>query len=329
MKKQIERNYRKANVVLLVTVILFASCALVFAAGAQDKAKVERIDLVFFSGPMGGAWYPLAGAAAEIIQNEIPGVSVEVQPGAGLVNMEAIQSGRADIALGNSPSTADAFAGRPPFERPTTKVRNLMGLYNLTLHMAAPQDSDIRTVKDFRGKRVSAQTSGETGEVMFRHVLKAHGLTYSDFATIHHLSHGDSANLVRDRHADIMAASMNVPGPAIMELTMSRAMRLIPVAQDAFDEIRKINAGYTPFTIPAGSYPGQNEDVLGVGMISHFAISADLDDELVFKISKALYNNIDKLQAVVKTIKKDIDFITEDIGAPLHPGAKRFFDSVR
>ncbi len=328
-RRETTRIRRSAGIIAAAMMVFMIVSAAAFAAGSQDRSGVERTELVFFSGPMGGAWYPLAGAAAEIIQNEIPGVYVEVQPGAGLVNMEAIQTGRADIAMGNSPTTADAFAGNPPFDNPTTKVRNLMGLYDLTLHMVAPRDSDIWTVEDFKGKRVSAQTSGETGEVMFRHILQAHGLSYDDFATVHHLSHGDSANLVRDRHADIMAASMNVPGPAIMELTMSRQMRLIPVAPDAFDDIRKINAGYVPFTIPAGSYPGQENDVLGVGMISHFAISADLDDELVYQIAEALYNNIDRLQAVVRTIVNDVDYIMNDIGAPMHPGAKRFFDSVK
>lgn len=318
----------KMMVVIMVSLMVLAVNMSVFAAGAQEQ-KVERTDLVFFSGPLGGAWYPLAGAAAEIIQNAIPGVTVEVQPGAGLVNMEAIQMGRADLGLGNSPSTADGYAGREPFKQPTTKVRNLMSLYNLTMHMVAPADSNIYRVEDFRGKRVSAQTAGETGEVMFRGILEAHGMSYSDLAMIHHLSHGDSANLVRDRHADVMAATMNVPGPAIMELTMSRNMRLIPVAMEKFDAIQKVNAGYVPFVIKAGSYPGQNEDVLGVGMISHFAVSADLPDDLVYKMAEALYKNVDKLKAVVSTIQTDIGFITTDIGAPMHPGAKKFYDTVK
>jgi TRAP transporter TAXI family solute receptor len=243
--------------------------------------------------------------------------------------MEAIQAGKADLGMGNSPSTADAYQGKPPFAGPADKVRNLMSLYNLTMHMVAPADSDIYSVEDFKGKRVSAQTAGETGEVMFRGILTAHGMSYDDFEMIHHLSHGDSANLVRDRHADVMAATMNVPGPAIMELTMSRNMRLIPVSLDKFDEIQKVNAGYVPFTIKAGSYPGQDEDIIGVGMISHFAVSADLPDDLVYKMAEALYNNVDKLRAVVSTIQTDIEFITTDIGAPMHPGAKKFYDSVK
>ncbi|QTQ14226.1 TAXI family TRAP transporter solute-binding subunit [Treponema parvum] len=316
-------------ILLLVMAVLISQGAL-FAAGSKESSTGEkRYDLVFFSGPLGGSWYPLAGAAAEIIQNAIPGVTVEVLPGAGLVNIEAIQAGKAALGMGNSPSTADAYQGKPPFSGPADKVRNLMSLYNLTMHMVAPAESDIYTVRDFKGKRVSAQTAGNTGEVMFRGILSAYGLSYDDFAMIHHLSHGDSANLVRDRHADVMAATMNVPGPAIMELMMSRSMRLIPVEMEMFDAIQQINAGYVPFTIKAGSYPKQDKDVLSVGMISHFAVSADLPDDLVYKIAEALYNKIDKLRAVVNTIQTDTDFMTTDIGAPMHPGANKFYDTVK
>lgn len=318
----------KLLVILICVALLVTTSMNLFAGGAQE-AKDEKIDLIFFSGPLGGAWYPLAGAAAEIIQKAIPGVNVEVQPGAGLVNMEAIQAGKAHLGMGNSPSTADGYAGRAPFTKPTTKVRNLMSLYNLVLHIVGPTDSNIRSIYDFRGKRVSAQTAGETGEVMLRDVLSAYGMSYADLAMVHHLSHGDSANLVRDRHADIMASSMNVPGPAIMELTMSRPMRLVSIDEDKFEAIRAINAGYSRFVIPAGSYPGQDEDVLGVGMVSHFAISSDLDDDLVYKITEALYNNIDKLKAVVNTIETDVNFLTTEAGAPMHPGAQKFYDTIK
>ena len=330
MAKKRARGAARLSIALVVLLLLALTVGPAFAAGGgETEARSERTELVFFSGPMGGAWYPLAGAAAEIIQSEVPGVTVEVQPGAGLVNMEAIQTGQAHIAMGNSPSTADGFAGREPFQQPTTRVRNLMNLYNLTLHLVVPRDSDIRSVPDFMGKRVSAQTSGETGEMMFRNLLQAYGMSYDDFSTVHHLSHGDSANLVRDRHADIMAATMNVPGPAIMELTMSRPMRLVPVDEAALAELRKINAGYVPFRIPAGSYPSQDSEILGVGMISHFMVSEDLDEELVYRITEALYRNIDRLQAVVSAIQTDLDYMTQDIGAPLHTGAERFFNEIR
>ncbi len=320
-----------ARKVLAVAAVLVLTTGFAFAAGQAEAEAPEGerpSRLSFMSGPIGGSWYPLGGAAAEIIQNELPGTTVEVAPGAGLVNIEGIMTDKADIALGNSPSSSDGVQGNPPFEQPATKVRNLMNLYRLALHVVSPLDSDIDSIDDLEGRVVSTQKAGNTGEQMFRRVLEVYGLDYEDLQKVHHLSHADSANLVRDRHADVMAHSMNVPGPAIMELMVARDMKLVPLTQGDIEDLQQINGGYTAYTIPAGSYPNQDQDILAVGMISHFMVSEELPDDMVYEMVKALHENIDKLVAVVPNINTDPEFLAADIGVPFHPGAIRYFEEL-
>lgn len=134
---------------------------------------------------------------------------------------------------------------------------------------------------------------------------------------------------MKDGHADAFILGTTIPGSSILDLATSKKIRLLSLPDDKIMEFQKLNAGYLKRIIPAGTYPGVNYDVHGVGYFTHLVISAKLSDELVYKITKVLSENVGRLADVVKDMKgvttKDLAL---DIGVPFHPGALKYYKEV-
>ncbi|MCX8118203.1 MAG: TAXI family TRAP transporter solute-binding subunit [Desulfobacterota bacterium] len=286
----------------------------------------EKVDLKIMSGPTGGVWIPLGGAIAELIQKNIPGTTVSVAPGAGIANVVAVEEGKADIGFGNSSSSVDGVAGREPFKAPTKNVMQLANLYPQYFQIVVLEDSPIKTILDLKGKRICPGTKGMTGELLASQVLQVHGLSYKDMAKVNYVSYADSASLMKDGHADAYMPGTTIPAATIVDLATTKKIRLLSIPEDKIKELQRMNVGYIRRVIPAGTYPGVNYDVVTVGYFTHLIISAKLPEALVYKITKVLVENVDRLGDVVKDMKgvtaKDL---AHDIGVPFHPGALKFY----
>ncbi|MBI2115730.1 MAG: TAXI family TRAP transporter solute-binding subunit, partial [candidate division NC10 bacterium] len=288
--------------------------------------EASALDLRIMTGPQGGSWYPLGGAIAEILKKEVPGTTASVLPGAGIINIQGVETGRAEIGFGNSVSTVDAIAGREPFKAPAKNVRQLGTLYMQYFQAVVLEDSGIKSVADFKGKSIAVQPRGNTGEQMTRELLQVYGLSYKDMAKVSHVSYNDAVALMKDGHAQIFTLITTVPAAAILDLASSRKIRLLSVPDDKFKELQKINSGYSRREISKGIYPGVAHEVHQFGTYTHLMIRADLPDDLVYGITKALAKNADSLGAVVKDVKgltvKEMAF---DVGVPYHPGALKYY----
>lgn len=295
-------------------------------AGLVLAGQAFATELRIMTGPQGGSWYPLGGAIAEILKKEIPGTTASVLPGAGIINIQGTESGQTEIGFGNAVSTADAIAGREPFKAPARNVRQLATLYMQYFQVVVLEDSGIKSVADLKGKSIAVQPRGNTGEQMTRELLQIYGLSYKDMAKVSHVSYNDAVALMKDGHAQAFTLITTVPAAAILDLASSRKIRMLTLPDDKFKELQKINSGYARREIPKGIYPGVDYDVRQFGTYTHLMIRADLPDDLVYGITKALARNADSLGAVVKDVKgltvKEMAF---DVGVPYHPGALKFY----
>lgn len=295
-------------------------------AGLLLSGQASALELRIMTGPQGGSWYPLGGAIAEILKQEVPGTTASVLPGAGIINIQGVETGRAEIGFGNSVSTADAIAGREPFKTPAKNVRQLGTLYMQYFQVVVLEDAGIKSVVDLKGKSIAVQPRGNTGEQMTRELLQVYGLSYKDMAKVSHVSYNDAVALMKDGHAQAFTLITTVPAAAILDLASSRKIRMLTLPDDKFKELQKINSGYSRREIPKGIYPGVEYDVHQFGTYTHLMIRADLPDDLVYGITKALAKNADSLGAVVKDVKgltvKEMAF---DVGVPYHPGAMKFY----
>lgn len=289
----------------------------------------QKVDLKMMTGPMGGSWYPLGGAISELIQKAVPGSSVSVLPGGGIANVVAVEEGKADIGFGNSSSSVDGVAGRDPFKAPTKNVMQLATLYPQYFQMVVLEDSGIKSPADFKGKAICPGPKGHTGELLARQVLQLYGMSYNDMSKVNHVSYSDAVSLMKDNHAHVFLLGTTIPASSILDLATTRKIRMIPLPEEKIKELQKMNAGYLKRVIPKGTYPGVDYDVPGVGYFTHLVISAKLSEDLVYKITKVIVENVGQLSQVVKDMEgvKAQD-LALDIGVPFHPGALKYYKEI-
>jgi hypothetical protein len=278
------------------------------------------------TGPQGGSWYPLGGAIADIVQKEVAGVTASVVPGAGIANVKGVEAGKADLGFGNSSSTVDGVLGRDPFTEPTRRVRHVATLYLQYFQVIVREDAGIRSVKDFRGRALTTQQRGNTGEQMTRDLLQIHGLSYKDLRSVSHVSYNDSVSQMKDNHAQIFALVTTVPAGAILDVATAHRIRMLGVTDADFQALQKINRGYAKRVIPKGTYPGVAEDVTTFGTYTHLIARAELPEDLVYRITKALHKHVQQLGNVVGAVKGlDLKEMAFDVGVPYHPGAAKYY----
>ncbi len=299
-------------------------CALaaVFMFGAAGVAGAAEVRLM--TGPQGGVWVPLGGQLKDMWEKAVPGLSVQSLPGAGIANVRGIEEGKAEIGFGNSISTVDALAGNAPFNKPHANVCNVATLYPQYFQVVVRTDSGIGSVKDLKGKAVSTQPRGNTGEQIANHILKVNGITYND-VKMSFVSYTDSVSQMQDGHAQAFMLGTTVPSGAVMDLASARDIKLLDLSAHLAD-MKKLNPGYTLVTVPKGTYPKQDADVKVIGYATHIVASCKLPPETVYAMTKSMAQNV----AAMATLNKAMAGLTpkemaEDIGIPFHPGAAKFY----
>jgi uncharacterized protein len=282
------------------------------------------VDLKMMTGPQGGSWIPLGGQLKDLWEKAIPGTSVQVLPGAGIANVRGIEEGKTDLGFGNSISTVDAIAGKPPFNKPHAGVCNVATLYPQYFQVVVRADAGVNTIKDLKGKGIAAQPRGNTAEEITKQLLQVNGLTYSD-VKMSFMSYTDAVTQVQDGHAVAFTAGTTIPSSAVMDLASSRDVKIIDLA-DQLDAMRKVNPGYTLNTIPKGTYPKQDKDIQVIGYATHIVAACKLPEDTVHGMTKAISQNTQQLSSIVKDIRTlSPKGMAENIGVPFHRGAAKFY----
>jgi TRAP transporter TAXI family solute receptor len=297
---------------------------LLVAAGTLTAGAVGAQELRMMTGPQGGIWVPLGGQLKDLWEKALPGARVATLPGAGIANVRAIEEGKADIGFGNSITSADATAGKPPFDKPHAKVCNVASLYPQYFQAVVLADGGINSVKDIKGKTITTQQRGNTGELITQNFLKAFGLSYAD-VKVNFGSYTESVEQMKDKQAQMFTLGAGAPLGAIMDLAAARDIKLLDQTE-ALEAMKKLNPGYVLLPIPKGTYPKQDKDVNVIAYATHVVASCALPADAVYTMTKAIAENI----ALLGNLNKDMARLTvkdmaTDVGVPLHAGAARFY----
>jgi hypothetical protein len=299
---------------------------LALAAGAVLAAPVAAQQVTFMTGPQGGSWIPLGGALKGMWEKNISGLQIQQTPGAGISNVRGVDEGKAHIGLANSSTTVDGIEGRAPYPKKVTKVCQLANLYPQYWQMVVRADANVDSFADVKGKSLTTQAKGNTGELLTALVLKLNGMSYESLAKLNYNSYTESVALMKDGHAQVFTLGTTAPASAIMDLASARDIKLIPVDDKTMGALKKMNPGYNKLVIKAGTYPKQDKDVPVIGYSTHLVVACDLPENTVYQMVKTMAGNVDGMAAVVKSISgitpKDMAL---DIGVPFHKGAAKFY----
>lgn len=304
---------------LLMSGIVAAGLGLSPGASADDFVNI-------LTGGTAGVYYPLGVAISKVLTDKVPGTRPSVQATKGSVeNLNLIQGGKGEVAftLGDSLAAAVAGSADAGFKGPLDKVQTIGAIYPNYVQVVASQESGIKTLADLKGKRLSVGAPKSGTELNARAILSAAGMSYDDLGKVEYLDFAQSVELMKNRQLDATLQSAGLGVASIRDLAASVPIVVIAVPAEVTE---KMGQPFFSATIPANTYEGQGEDVTTVAVPNFLVTRADLQEDLVYKITQAIYDNLPELQAAHAAAKGiALDKAAKGSPAPLHPGAAKYF----
>jgi uncharacterized protein len=289
------------------------------AAWADDFVNV-------LTGGTAGVYYPLGVAISKVVGDKVSGTRPSVQATKGSVeNLNLIQTGKGEIAFTLGDSLAAAVAGNADagFKAPLDQVRTLGAIYPNFVQIVASQESGIKTLGDLKGKRLSVGAPKSGTELNARAILTAAGMSYEDLGKVEYLDFAQSVELMKNRQLDATLQSAGLGVASIRDLATSVPITVVSVPADV---VEKVGQPFFAATIPANTYDGQSVDVATAAVPNFLVTRADLSDDLVYKMTAAIFENLDALQTAHAAAKGiTLEKAAQGSPAPLHPGAVKYY----
>lgn len=300
--------------------------ALVFVIGLVSTGWAQDVKLILATGGTAGTYYPFGGAMAKIWNSKIPGLNVTAQAtGASAENVRLINRDEVELALVQSDTIDFAYYGKEAFKERLTKMAAIAVLYPEIIQIVVRGDSNIRSFADLKGVKVGVGAPGSGTEANFRQFLDVYGMKKED-VNGQFLSFAESAEQFKDKHIDAFFVTAGIPNAAIMDVAASHSIRILSLPEDKVAALEKKYPFLSAATIPANTYKGQTSDVKTVAVSAVLIAATKLKEDLVYQITKALFENQAELAAAhAKGKELNIKKAAKGVSIPYHPGAVKYY----
>ena len=305
----------------LKSALLAAALAVPGLAQAQDYLSIG-------SCPVTCTAYTWSAGIADVINKNVEGVQATAEETKGYVaNIALMQGGELEAAMATSLSSYEAYtatgnyAGSEP-----GKIMAWMSIAPVAMHVIALEGGPINSIEDLKGKRIGM---GQPGGVSMLDANAMMGLVAGEDFEPFRVRLGDMVDMLSDGNLDAALWNGSFPLAPVIKLAAQRDLKLIPV-EDAFFEA--LQAKYPPYfrlSIPGGTYEDVAADTPTFGLANGLVISADVPEERVYLMTKAIFENLDALAGVHPAFGKvSAETILNGFGSPLHPGALRYYREI-
>ncbi|MBQ4496785.1 MAG: TAXI family TRAP transporter solute-binding subunit [Spirochaetaceae bacterium] len=313
------------KILSLAVAVLLAAAVLCSCSKAGGKK-----DYILATGGTSGTYYPFGGAIANIWNSKIENMNVTAQAtGASAENLRLINKGEAEYAIVQNDVMDYAYNGKDLFAG--EKLSNIMTigtLYPEVVQIAVSKDSGIKSIADFKGKRISVGDAGSGVEFNAKQIMEGYGITFDDIKKSN-LSFKESAEAIQNGTLDGCFITAGVPNSALQELAFTAGLTLIPVDGAEADAICAKYGYYTKTVIPGDTYKGTSTDTAALAIKATLAVNSKLDEETVYEMTKALFDNLPALgNAHAKGKEVTIESAVTGVSVPFHPGAEKYFKEV-
>jgi TRAP transporter TAXI family solute receptor len=309
-----------------------AARAVLVAAGLAAGAALAqpKVNISIATGPTGGVYYPLGGGLANVLSRYVPGYAANAEATAGSVaNIQLMAQKKSDLAFTMADAAWDGYKGKEKFSSGAVPIRTLMVAYPNRMHVVTVQGRGILKFADLKGKRVSTGAPNSATELMAQRLLEAYGMDWNKDFRRERLTPEKSVDAIKDGRLDAVFFVAGIPVSSFTDLGATPGTKIKLV--DHSEAVEKMNAKYGPLyvkdTIPANSYPGQ-EQANAVATVQNLIIAReDMPEDVAYNIVKTIFDKKDDLIAVhkeaasfdLKNQKKETSPL------PYHPGAAKYF----
>lgn len=338
---QIKEKRRIAKTLLLCMIlVLLSGCGGQVSGGSGESdgggggnSSGDTLYLNIGTGPSTGMYYSYGTAMGELWNKYIDNIAVTAQSSnAGAHNIALMDSGDVDIGFCVSGIVNYAVNGTDSFEgKPHPNLRAGAYFMDSIVQFVVAKDSGIEQVSDLVGKRFIPGANNSGAEIAVREIFDALGISYDDMS-VEFVNFDGAVERISNGQADAAAIFSSAPVSSVMQLCSTANCKIITLTQDELDTIIAKYPWYAPKCIPANTYDNQPEDVWCVNQTNWICYDASLDTELVYQMTKLLYEKTDELTemcAAASAISKEATLaVLDTLPCEFHPGAAQYFREI-
>ncbi len=324
----------------LISLKAFAASSLLLLPLAGVTTAVNAQDYVLNTASTGGTYHPVGTAIAtlskiKLLPKEKFSLTAVNSAGSG-ANVQAMAADTAQFAIVQGLFGSYAASGTGPVTEVQENMRSVSMLWqNVEQFVLANDKVSSGTVADLAAMAGSTMAMGKenSGTLGSNSVLLGNlmGKELSESFDLVYAGYGPSADALANGQAVGGGFPAGPPTGAITKLMASNGDKFT-ILNVTDEEAAKMDGGrglWVPYTIEADTYPGQTEAVQTIAQPNFLAVNAAVDENHVYLLTKAIYENLQFLQAIhPATNAMDVSKALAGLPVPLHPGAARYYEEV-
>ena len=309
--------------------LIAVAAVAVGAAGPALAADQKFVSIG--TGGVTGVYYPTGGAICRLVNKgrKNHGIRCSAEStGGSIYNINTIRNGELEFGVAQSDWQYHAFNGTSKFKDKGKfeKLRAVFSVHAEPVTIIARNDSGIKNITDFKGKRVNIGNPGSGTLGTYEVIEKTMGWKRGDLKLASQMKSSETAQAVCDGKIDAYFWLVGHPSALTQESIASCATHLVNATDPAIAKLVADRPYYRTATIPAGMY-NNKEDIKTFGVGATFVTSSDVSEKVVYTVVSAVFENIDqfkKLHPAFNHLKAE-EMIKDGLSAPLHPGAVKYY----
>lgn len=325
--------------IILVATVLVTGCT---EGGEPQKtadkevsgSKVRPDSLVIASGNNAGTYYYIATGQAKILSDKIDGLTVNNEATNGSINFNLASQDVDTIGMGGLEQVISAIQGREDrgYSEALDNIGVIQSGHKYVLYCVTAADSGIETFADLNGKKIGRPALVGSASPMISMLYEAYGVDVSTLKEIPS-SHSENIDALKDGAIDAAFIAGGVPMAGLTDLVTSKDIKILDIDADLIKPYLEKEPYYELLTIEPNTYNKQTQPVNLMTVDVVLAANLNLDDDLVYEITKALNENVEEMTMIHTdgsqwNLENSLNLYKKDIVA-FHPGAARYYEEFK
>ena len=295
----------------------------------------ETIVTIAGAGPQ-GRWFKEASLVGKLLTEQLPDVQVNgvIGKGVSVGNIKRIAADRIEGGRGFLADLVLAYNNQPPFDDGRKYGDAVVWITVNPLIYRLIGDADIESYADLEGKTVAVGARNSGDDARAKQILAAHGIT-DENADLVYLARTDAQNALINRQIDALLISYSRNnrghlGPVFAARDLGSDVDFIELDESKAKEIVKENPAF--YIDRLGEPVFKHPDIIGLAVRTGFMISKDMPEDLVYRMTKTVFENWDEVTESAPWWKEKgaagPDIAASFTAAAYHPGAKKYYEEA-
>jgi len=315
----------------LASITAATTVAVGLSAAGDPAAAQDRQFVTIGTGGVTGVYYPSGGAMCKLMnrQTDRHGIRCTVESTAASVyNIKTVNQGGLEFGIAQADWVYHAKRGHKRFGgEPLEDLRTAFSIHAESITAVAGKNSGIKSLKDFKGKKVNVGDPGSGAMATNKELFQAANMTFDDLSLAANLKSAEQAAALCDGKIDAYAWIVGHPSAGVSEATSTCGAKLVNLDGPPIKKLIDAKPFYSKVTIPGGLYANNPDPVTTFGMRAVVVTSADVSDKVVYEFTKAVFENLNKFKNMHPALAnlKPENMVKQGLNAPIHSGAKKYY----